>query len=92
MLEDAARRYGLIALAAALLFALCLSENGLFGYLKLRSRIAASEASIGRLQEENAALRSELERLRKDDRYFEDVARKRFGFIREGEKVYRIEK
>ena len=38
------------------------------------------------------ALKGEIERVQKDDRYLEDVARKKFGFIREGEKVYRIEK
>jgi cell division protein FtsB len=36
-------------------------------------------------------LKGEIDRLQHDDRYLEDVARKN-GFIREGEKVYRIEK
>jgi cell division protein FtsB len=50
------------------------------------------DVSLKGLQDENIALKGEIERLRTDDRYLEEVARQKFGFIREGEKVYRIEK
>jgi cell division protein FtsB len=50
------------------------------------------DASIKKLQSENIALKGEIDRLQHDDRYLEDIAREKFGFIREGEKVYRIEK
>jgi cell division protein FtsB len=90
MLEDAARKYGLLALLIALLFTICFSENGVIDYLKLKQRIGAVNASIKTLQIENIALKGKIERLQHDD-YLEDAARK-IGFIREGEKVYRIEK
>ena len=92
MFEDGAKKHGLIALALVLSFVVCLSENGIVEYFRLKSRIRTMEASIKRLQGENAVLQGEIERLLKDDRYLEDVARQKFGFIREGEKVYRIEK
>ena len=92
MLEDAARKYGLLALLIALLFVICFSENGVIDYIKLKQRIGAVDASINTLQSENIVLKGQIERLQHDDRYLEDVARKKFGFIREGEKVYRIEK
>ncbi len=92
MLADAAKKYGLITLALALLFIVCLSENGVVEYLKLKSRVQAVDASIKRLRAENRALQAEIDRLRTDDRYLEEVVRMKFGFIREGEKVYRIEK
>ena len=82
----------MLALLIALLLIICLSENGLIDYLKLKQRIGAVDASIKTLQNENVALKNEIDRLQHDDRYLEDVARKKFGFIREGEKVYRIEK
>ena len=91
MLEDAARKYGLLALLIALLFIICVSEDGLIDYLKLKQRIGAVDASIITLRKENIVLKGEIDRLQHDDRYLEDVARKN-GFIREGEKVYRIEK
>ncbi len=92
MLENAAKKYGLLALLIALLFVILLSENGLIDYLKLKQRIGAVDASIKTLQKENVVLKGEIDRVQHDDRYLEDVARKKFGFIREGEKVYRIEK
>ncbi|MGD0231697.1 MAG: septum formation initiator family protein [Syntrophorhabdales bacterium] len=92
MLEDVARKYGLLALLFALLFVICFSENGVADYIKLKRRIEALDVSITRLRNENIVLKSQVERLQNDDGYLEDVARKRFGFIREGEKVYRIEK
>ena len=92
MLEDAARKYGLLALLIALLFVICFSENGVIEYMKLKQRIGAVNASIKTLQSENVVLKGEIDRLQHDDRYLEDVAREKFGFIREGEKVYRIEK
>jgi cell division protein FtsB len=32
-----------------------------------------------------------LEKLQKDDQYLEEIARKKYGLVREGERVYRIE-
>ncbi len=92
MLADAAKKYGLIAVALVVLFIVCLSENGVVEYLKLKSRVQAVDTSIKRLSAENVDLQREIDRLHKDDRYLEEVARLKFGFIREGEKVYRIEK
>jgi cell division protein FtsB len=92
MLEDAAKKYGLLALLVALLFIVCLSQNGVIDYLRLKQRIGAVDASIKKLRSENIVLKGEIDRLQHDDRYLEDIARKKFGFIREGEKVYRIEK
>ena len=92
MFENAAKKYGLVALALILLFAICFSDNGVVAYLKLRSRIVTVDASIRKLEGQNKEFKGEIDRLQRDDRYLEDMARKRFGFIREGEKVYRIEK
>ena len=92
MLEDTARKYGALVLLFALFFVLFFSTNGLYDYVKLKRRIAAMDASIKGLRDENASLKSQIERLRTDDHYLEEVAREKFGFIREGEKVYRVEK
>ena len=82
----------MLALLFALFFVLCFSGNGLLDYLKLKRRMVVMDVSLKGLQDENIALKGEIERLRTDDRYLEEVARQKFGFIREGEKVYRIEK
>jgi cell division protein FtsB len=92
MLGDGARKVWLLALLMALLFVVCFSENGLLEYVKLKKSIYAVSASINALGRENVALKGQIYRLQHDDRYLEDMAREKFGFIREGEKVYRIEK
>ena len=92
MFEDLMRRYGFVALLLSLVFLVVFSENGLVDYVKLKGQIKAIDASITQLQKENVTLKGEIERLARDDKYLEEVARKRYGFIREGEKVYRIER
>jgi cell division protein FtsB len=92
MFEDMARRYGCAALLFALSFVVVFAENGILDYVKIKRQIALKDVSINKLRQENAVLKGEIERMQNDDQYLEDIARKRFGFIREGEKVYRIEK
>lgn len=92
MFEDLMRRYGFVALLLSLVFLVVFSENGLVDYVKLKGQIKAIDVSIARLQKENLTFKGEIERLTRDDKYLEELARKRYGFIREGEKVYRIER
>jgi cell division protein FtsB len=50
------------------------------------------EKKIVELQRRNEELEEEKQRLIEDPIYLERVARERMGLVREGEKVYRIEK
>jgi len=81
-----------LALLLALVFVIFFSENGIFDYVKLRQQIDIVDRSIKQLEDENVVLKGKIDRIRTDDRYLEDVAREKYGFIRDGEKVYRIEK
>jgi cell division protein FtsB len=92
MFDDAVRRYSFIVLLGALAFQLIFAEGGIFGFMKMKSTIRSVRASIQKVEKENATLMQELNKLQKDDQYLEEVARKKFGLVREGEKVYRIEK
>jgi cell division protein FtsB len=92
MLDDAIRRYGLIILAAAFFAQMMFCEGGVVSYITMRSETKAVTASAKKLEQENIALTKEIDRLQKDDQYLEDVVRKKFGFVREGERVYRVEK
>ena len=76
----------------ALGFVVVFSQNGVLQYVKLRKQINIVDRSAGKLEAENAVLKGQIERLQNDDQYLEDVAREKYGFIREGEKVYRVEK
>jgi len=82
----------LVAFLFALAFVVIFSQNGVLQYVKLRQQIDIVDRSIRKLEAENAVLKGQIDRLQNDDQYLEDVAREKYGFIREGEKVYRVEK
>jgi cell division protein FtsB len=92
MLEDVIKKYGFIILLSALFFQMVFSEGGIFGYVMLKGEMKTANAYIKRLEQENIALMKEIGKIQKDDQYLEEVARKKYGFVREGEKLYRIEK
>ncbi|MBA4417211.1 MAG: hypothetical protein C0392_04780 [Syntrophus sp. (in: bacteria)] len=91
MYEDTVRKYGLIILLSALFFQMVFSEGGIFGYVKLRREITSINTSIAAIEKENILIKNEINRLQNDDQYLEDVVRQKHGFVREGEKVYRIQ-
>jgi cell division protein FtsB len=92
MFEMLTRKYAILVAVLAFLFIVLFSEHGLVDYIKLKRQLSAVSQSIGKLETENVQLKAQVDRLQKDDRYLEELARQKFGFIREGEKVYRIEK
>jgi len=67
-----------------------IGEHGIPHLIGLR----AEREDLGRtafaLLEENARLRDELRRLKKDDLYLEQLARRQLGLVRPGEIVYRF--
>ena len=92
MLETLTRKYAVLVAVLAFVFIVLFSEHGLVDYIKLRRQLSSVNQSIGQLESENVQLKAQVDRLQKDDRYLEELARQKYGFIREGEKVYRIEK
>ncbi len=92
MFESMTRKYAILVTILAFMFIILFSEHGVIDYIKLKRQVGVINKSIGKLESENVLLKVQVQRLQKDDRYLEELARQKFGFIREGEKVYRIEK
>jgi cell division protein FtsB len=92
MIEEKIRKYGLIILFAILFFHFLFSDGGLISYFKVKRGIKAANTAISALDKENGLLKNEIDKLQKDDEYLEEVVRKKHGFLREGERLYRIEK
>lgn len=67
-------------------------DGGLYDLLKVKLRTRTAKLTVMRIEDENATLSRELRRIREDDQYLEEMVRKKYGFVREGEKVYRFEK
>ena len=92
MTENPVKRYGFVVLFAALFFQVVFAEGGIYDYIKTRRAIKSITVSITQAEKENVVLARELERLQKDDQYLEEMVRTKYGLVRDGEKVYRVEK
>jgi cell division protein FtsB len=83
---SAALLLGIVALATSVV----VGEHGVTHLMRLRAeRQALTEGAFVLLQR-NQGLRSEIDRLRTDDLYLEELARRRLGLVRPKEFVYRF--
>lgn len=88
------KRFKTLAVATAVALGVCLffavfGNGGVVHLWRLQRRQADLEAVAYALAQENQRLRDHLERLERDDRYLERLARERLGWIKPGEIVYR---
>lgn len=63
-------------------------ERGLLALMRTRQQYAALAAEVERAKAANAKLREEVRRLSEDPAAIEELARREFGLIRPGEKVF----
>jgi len=91
MADNPVKRYGFIVFLSTIFFHLILMDGGIYDLLKVKLKTRTAKLSIMQMEDNNAALSRELRRIREDDRYLEEMVRKKYGFVREGEKVYRVE-
>jgi cell division protein FtsB len=75
-----------VGVAASVLF----GESGIAHLLRLRAERRALGETAFTLLQRNAALREEITRLRSDDLYLEELARRQLGLVRPDEFVYRF--
>jgi len=81
-------QYGLLFLGCLLFLDALVGEKGFVENLKARQQFLAIERSLGRLKDDNARLRKEVELLRKDPETIEGIARKELGLMKPGEKLF----
>jgi cell division protein FtsB len=84
-----------ISLFALLLLGLVASwlafgNRGLIYVYKKDKERQAYEEKIRQLKETNQRLMDEIDRLRNDEDYIEETARKELGMVRDGEVIYRF--
>ena len=89
--ENPVKRYGFIIFLSTIFFHLVFMDGGIYDLLKLKLQPRSSKLSSMMVEHENASLSRELSRIKDDDQYLEEMVRKKYGLVREGEKVYRVE-
>lgn len=65
---------------------------GILSMQEERSRLEELHQQKARLEQENAALREQIERIESDIEYFERIAREKHGLIRKNEILFDFEK
>jgi len=91
MVENPVKRYGFIIFLSTIFFHLILMDGGIYDLLKVKLQTRTAKLSIMQFEDENTSLSRELQKIRQDDQYLEEMVRKKYGFVREGEKVYKVE-
>ena len=91
MVENPVKRYGFIIFLSTIFFHLILMDGGIYDLLRVKLQTRAAKLSIMQIEDENTTLSRELQKIRQDDQYLEEMVRKKYGFVREGEKVYKVE-
>jgi cell division protein FtsB len=66
-------------------------DRGMLHLWRLQAELRDAQSTAQRLQRGNEALRERLRRVRSDPASLERVVRERFGWVREGEIVYRVD-
>ncbi len=77
-------------LALAIYFAVLGGDYSVFESRQAEARLAARQAEIGAVRHEIDSIRARIDSLRLNDDALERFARERYGFIRDGEYLYRI--
>jgi len=83
----------IILFVAFLLLAwLSFGQHGLIDLYNMQKEKERYLAIISDLKEQNRLLTAEIRRLREDPKYFESVARKELGLVKENEIIYRFKR
>lgn len=77
-------------LALALYFAVLGGDYSVFEARHAEARLAATRAEIGNVRHEIDSIRARIDSLHGSDEALERFAREQYGFIRDGEYLYRI--
>lgn len=84
-----ARLVLLTFLALIILFFL-VGDVGLWNLWKAKRQLSSLQTEIMELETKNELLKAEIERLESDSFTIEKVAREKYGYVKPGDKVYRI--
>jgi len=84
------QRFFLFLLLAGVIYAFVLGDGGAIRIVMLRHERSGLARSIAELNRNATLLENEIALLDSDPFYIEKTGRERYGYIREGEKVYKI--
>ncbi len=88
--KRALRRLLLVVIVFSLLFLVFAPGRGLLSLRKLKKEVQVLTRDTRTLRQQNAELAEEIERLKNDEAYLEDLARRKYGMLKKNEEVYEL--
>lgn len=77
-----------VLLALALAWIIFAPRSGVLAYLQQRTKLHNLRAKTDNLEKSNEHLEQEIDRLRNDPAYLEEVARREHGLLKKNEYIY----
>jgi cell division protein FtsB len=84
------RRFLLFVLLAGVMYAFVLGEGGVIRIAMLRHERSTLDRRITEIERSANVLQAEIARLESDDFQIEKTGRERYGYIKPGDRVYKI--
>lgn len=81
-------RIAIFLVTAAFAWVVFAPHIGILAYLQKKSRFRSLEEKTVQLEQSNTSLSNEIERLKNDPAYLEDVARREQGLLKKNEYIY----
>jgi cell division protein FtsB len=81
-----------VVVILGVLFLLFAPGRGLVPYHSLKKEVQALDRDNKTLQQRNVELAQEIERLKSDEGYLEQLAREKYGMLKKNEEVYDLGK
>ena len=83
---------GIFLIVLVLLWVLIAPKKSALHLIMAKQELEAIQAENNRLEEENAILREEIDKLKHDPAYLEEKARKEYGLLKKNEMLYKFDK
>jgi cell division protein FtsB len=81
----------ILLLVSVMIFFTFFGDKGLLQVYRLRRELKGIQRANMELQRENERLRAEIDNLRTDKKYIEELARRELGLVKKGEIVYQFD-
>ncbi len=78
-------------IVSVMIFFTVFGDKGLLQVYRLRRELKEIERVNRELQQENERLRAEINNLRTNKKYIEELARRELGLVKKGEIIYQFE-
>lgn len=82
----------ILLIVSVMIFFTVFGDKGLLQVYRLKRELKEIEQVNRELQQENERLRAEINNLRTNKKYIEELARRELGLVKKGEIVYQFDK